>query len=94
MRIRPSVSHIQFRPASELDRSGGLLGWVCFEFRGLRFDGARIHRTRNGEIKFIWPEHVAGTGRRHVIVQPLDEETHAAIEQQVIAELRRRRCIP
>ena len=93
MSVSTVVSHIEFRPASELDRCGGLLGWVTFRFRGLHIDGSYVRRTRAGRVVFFWANHEACTGRRHVIVQPVDRELRVALEQYVLGELRRRGLI-
>ena len=90
MRTSAPVSHIQFRPASDVDLSSGLLGWVTFTFRGLQIDGSYVRRTRAGRVVLFWANHESGSGRRHVIVQPVDQELRVALEQYVLGELRRR----
>lgn len=84
------VSEIHFHRAGHLDRERGLLGWVTLVLLGLRIDGIQIRRTSARHLAVFWPERVDRTGDKHAVVWPLDAEARAAIEREVLDDLKRR----
>ena len=83
------VTSVTLTPSRPLDQAEGLLGWVAVELNGeLVVTGITLRRTRQGDLDLSFPARTDRRGRKHPIVR-VDDELRAAIEREVLGELRR-----
>lgn len=88
MRSAIVVSSVRYSRAPESDQRTGLLGWVAFCVDGrLQLAGLALRRTVAGKVTLAFPTRRDRAGREHVIVAPLDAQTRAEIEAQVLRAL-------
>jgi DNA-binding cell septation regulator SpoVG len=84
------VTSVAFSPARPLDVRDGLLGFASVHLDGvLAIHRVAVRRTLDGRVVLSFPAPADHDGRRRPLVHPLDAAAHAAIERQVVAELRR-----
>jgi len=71
-----------------------LLGWVIANYGDLELRCLQVRRTAEGRYAVGFPSRTDSNGVMHPIVRPLDQMARAAIEAQVLGELRRRGLLP
>lgn len=80
----PRVTQVRFHRAKPFDVLGGLIGYAAVEFEGgLVVRGLAVRHTRSGRTVVSFP-----TRDGRPVVHPVDAETHAEIERQVVDQLR------
>jgi DNA-binding cell septation regulator SpoVG len=84
----PTLHDFEFIPASRIEQSTGLLGWLKFTIDGtLRVDGVALRRTVTGRLTLAFPNRVSQSGVKRPIVWPPSEEARQAVESQVFEAL-------
>jgi DNA-binding cell septation regulator SpoVG len=86
MRSPWTLSEIKFTPASFEQRSDGLVAFVAVTLNGsLRIDGITVRRSLTGRLYVAFPRHRDSRGEEQYVVRPLDQETTAHLESQILA---------
>jgi hypothetical protein len=86
----PQLDEVRFVHAPPQYRESGLYGWLTFEFNGsVVLDGVTLRRTADGRYCIGYPARRDGRGRDHHFVRPFDATARAAIEAQILSDLRR-----
>src|SRR5688572_2413078 len=84
------VRSIVFTPASPADRELGLIAYVrCIVGNSLQLDGLTVRRTAEGRLMVGFPKRRDAQGRQHSIVNPINAEARAAIEDAILRALGR-----
>jgi len=84
------IDGVEFRAAQRVDVLSGLLGWASFRVGGdLRINSVGVRITRQGRHTLSFPCRRDRANVEHAIVSPTSAAAHQAIEQLVLAELRR-----
>ena len=88
MSSKPFVSEVRYFRADENLRATGLLGWASILLDGrFRVEGIGIRRTSRRQLSLSFPYRDDGFGKRWFYLRPINDETRAAIEEQVLAQL-------
>jgi DNA-binding cell septation regulator SpoVG len=86
MRCRWTLSAITITPAPFEHRSDGLVAFVAVTLNGsLRIDGITVRRSLTGRLYVSFPRHRNSRGEEQFVVRPLDQETTAHLESQILA---------
>lgn len=89
------VTRVRYKPAREIDRQVGLLGFVACQIDDtFELDGVTLRRKQDGELCLSFPERSDRAGRRHPVLRPLHAETWRLLEDQVFDALRARGVLP
>jgi DNA-binding cell septation regulator SpoVG len=93
--MTPRITAVVFTPSSALDAADGMLGWLRVQVdQWLEIDGVVLRRSSHGELRLHFPSRVDRAGFRRHYARPMNEPSRVAIQEQVIAQLRRERRLP
>jgi hypothetical protein len=91
----PRISDVHFKPASQVQRRAGLLGFVRCRLDGRwALDGIRVCETADHRHVLAFPSRRDGLGIEHSFFRPLDNDTRSIIEGAIIGALRREGHLP
>lgn len=83
------VTNVRFTAAAERDAELGLIGYVaCVLSPGIRLDGLTVRKTQAGRFMLSFPDRRDGSGRRHPLIWPVDENLRHEFEAQILASVR------
>ena len=86
------VTHVVFTRARPEEEARGLLGYAMVTFDdGLDVDGVTVHLTREGKYSISFRKIRDRVGIGRFIARPRNPAARDAIENQVLAELRKQR---
>lgn len=75
-------------PASQQDRTDGLLGFVQVRVGGtMLLDCIAVRRTRAGKLTLSYPERTDRYGVRHAVIRPINDAVRLRIEHAVFSAI-------
>jgi len=92
--LRVRIADVRIVPAGPGERSTGLIAYVGLRVGELFVDGLRVVRTRDGQVRVLFPTRVDRRRTRHHVVRPARDDVRQAIEDRILAEVRREGLIP
>lgn len=86
-----TVTDVRFVPAKPDLRATGMRGWAsCIVDGKWRFDSMSVRRGRDGRYRVAFPTRTDANGVEHALYLPTERATTDAIEDAVLAEVRKR----
>jgi len=83
----PKLTGLNLSPASESDKSRGLLGFIRFRYGDLLVDGVTLRRTQDGRLTLSYPARRTRSGAEYSFIRPVDDRARRELDAVVFATL-------